>query len=89
MPREGLEEPVEAWCELCASRGKRPGEGDCEECRPLRVRFLSEIVSRRPGQRIRVALHRLTGLDVGGNVFGAAAIGVLLVVALLLLTLGG
>ena len=89
MSREALEEPVDAWCECCGSRGKPPGDAYCEECRPLRAKFVAEMPSRDPGQRLRLAVHRLTGLDVGRNVLGAAALGALLVAALLLLTLGG
>ncbi len=89
MPRRPLDESADVLCTLCGSHGKPAGEGYCEECRPLRARYLAEIEARGVGSLVRRAMHRLTGIDAGRSILGAVLIGALLAIAMLLLTLGG
>ncbi len=84
-----MDESADVLCALCGSHGKPVGEGYCDECRPLRARYLAEVESRGFGPRVRRAVHRMTGIDAGRSILGAVMIGALLAIAMLLLTLGG
>lgn len=88
MPRRPFEEPVDAWCALCGSHGKPAGEGYCEECRPVRARYLAELPSRDFGYRSRRAVYQVTGIDPGRGMLGAVALGTLLALALFLVVVG-
>jgi hypothetical protein len=88
MPRLPLEERRDAWCPLCASHGKPAGDGYCEECRPLRVRYLAQLPRWRPMHQLRRAVHRMIGIEPGWGIVEVAVLGALLALVLLFVALG-
>jgi len=88
MRRLSFEEPVDAWCPLCSSRAKPAGDGYCEECRPLRMRYLAQLPRWSPMYRLRRAIHRAIGIDPGWGILEAAVLSGLAALLLFLVTLG-